>query len=448
MGQAFRVFLFLQGPPARFARVLADELDLLGAKSLRVNLCAGDWLAWHDLRCTNYRGSLSDWKAWLSDFCLANGVTDIVYYADRLPYHVAAHEVAQDLGIECFAYEFGYLRPDWITLERNGMSAHSLFPNNAETIRTAARDLPDIDRRQLYGHSFGEEAFVEVIHNMSNVVLASAFPKYDRDRCYHPLADYTRHLFRLPLARWRNRRAGKVIDDLVASGTPYYVFPLQLQSDYQLRFNSPFNHIGKAAEEVIRSFAKSAPVEAHLVFKVHPLDNGIEPWTRILMSVAKRFGVKRRVRIIDGGNLDELLRYSRGALTINSTTGLHSLRVGCPTKVLGIALYDMEGLTCQVPIDDFWKNGTVPDLELLDSLERLLAATIQVKGDFYQPKGQRVAAYAMARRLMENRVNEPGALCEEPPRLARAKAMNIPVTFVEQMANRGKTERWFNAWRR
>lgn len=442
-----RTFLFLQGPPGRFARVLADELELLGARILRVNLCPGDWISWNDHRCTNFKGRLDDWQDWLTDFCKAQRVTDIIYYADRVPYHVAAHEVAQDLGIDVFTYENGYLRPDWITLERNGMSVHSLFPTDPEVVRKAAEGLPSVDRRQLFRHTFAEEAFHEVTYNLSNVYLAPLFPKYDRDRCYHPLADYISHLFRLFFSGRRNRHAARTIETLIASDHPYYVFPLQLQSDYQLRFNSSYYHIGAAAEEVIRSFAKSAPVESNLVFKVHPLDNGLEPWPRILMRVAKRYGVRKRVFIIDGGNLNRLLEHSRGALTINSTTGLHSLRANCPTKVLGIALYDMEGLTCQLPIDDFWRNGSFPDPDLVDALERLLAETIQVKGDFFRPKGQRVAAYKMARRLMDGRVNLPGALCETPPRLAKAIAANIPVTFREQMANRGKTERWWNAWR-
>ncbi|MFD1694599.1 capsule biosynthesis protein [Roseibium aestuarii] len=448
MTAASRTFLFLQGPPGRFARVLADELELLGARTLRANLCTGDWLAWRDARVTNYRGTLDAWQDWLRDYLVENRVTDLIYYADRLPYHVAASEVARDLGIPCYTYEFGYLRPDWLTLERNGMSTHSLFPQDPAVIRKAARGLPPIDRRASYGHSFFQESLFEVIHNMANVWLRWLFPAYDRDRCYHPLADYLSHLVRLPGTGLRDRKAHRVIDDLIASKRPYYVFPLQLQSDYQLRFHSPFQHIATAAEEVVRSFAKAAPVDADLVFKVHPLDNGIEPWRRILGQIARRYGVRKRVRIIDGGNLDQLLRHAKGALTINSTTGLHSLRVGCPTKVLGIALYDIAGLTCQAPIDEFWTRGSTPDLTLLDALERLLAATIQVKGDFYQPAGQRAAAYHMARRLMEGRVNLPGALCETPPRLEKARALDIPLTFREQMSRRGKTERWFYVWRK
>ena len=134
-------------------------------------------------------------------------------------------------------------------------------------------------------------------------------------------------------------------------------------------------------------------------------------------------------------NLDRLLRNAAGALTINSTTGIHALRAKCPTKVLGIALYDIAGLTCQKPLDEFWKDGTRPDNNLVEDLERLLARTIQVKGCFYTDQGRRAGARDMARKLAEGSVNLPGALCEVPPRLEKARQMGIATTFAEQMAS-------------
>ncbi|MEJ8476134.1 capsule biosynthesis protein [Roseibium algae] len=402
---------------------------------------------WHDWRATSYKGKLSDWPEWLACFCKQNSVTDLVYYADRVPYHSAAVEVGNSLGLICTAYEFGYLRPDWITVERDGLSAHSRFPVDPKAIREAAKGLPKIDRRRLYPFSFEAEAVAEVTYNMSNVIFSAFYRKFVRDKLYFPLVDYLSNLPRLALARSRQKVAAHLVDDVISVGCPYFVFPLQLQSDYQLRYNSPFEHIADAAEEVIRSFAKSAPVSARLVFKIHPLDNGMEPWRKILRTVAKRYGVKKRVYVIDGGNLDHLLRHSAGALTINSTTGLHSLRVGCPTKVLGIALYDIDGLTCQNSIDDFWRDGSKPDQSLLDDLERLLAASIQVKGCFYTDAGRRAGAYQMARRLADRKVNLPGALCDVAPRLDKARKLGIATTFDEQIASRGSTERWTHAWR-
>jgi len=441
------VVLFLQGPPGLFSRTIADSLEKTGAKTLRVNLCAGDWLGWHDSRCTSYRSSLKEWPDWLRTFCREHKVSHIVYYADRVPYHVAAAEIGAELGLTCLAYENGYLRPDWITLEHWGMSAHSRFPEDPELIRKLGASLPEIDRSPLYKYPFINEALNEVMWNMANVVFSPVFPGYVRDKLYHPLIDYLSNIPRFALAGRRNRHAKHIIDDIISTNLPYYVFPLQLQSDYQLRFNSQYDHIAEAAEEVIASFAVNAPNAARLVFKIHPLDNGMEPWSRILRTLAKKHRVKKRVLLVDGGDLNQLLTHATGSLTINSTTGLHALRVGCPTKVLGIALYDIPGLTCQKTLDDFWRQGSAPDETLLDSLERLLAAAIQVKGCFYTREGREAAATLMTERILNNTVNQPQALCEWPPRLQKAQSRGIATTFAEQLETRGKTERWTHVWR-
>ncbi|MEM5585839.1 capsular biosynthesis protein [Roseibium sp. AS2] len=441
------VVLFLQGPPGVFARTIADSLEQAGATTLRVNLCAGDWLGWHDSRCVSYRKRLTDWPAWLRAYCIEKQVTHIVYYADRVPYHVAAAEVGAELGITCLTYENGYLRPDWITLEHCGMSAHSRFPEDPDVIRTVGSALPEIDRQPRYRYPFINEAVNEVSWNMANVIFSLAYPGFFRDKLYHPVIDYLSNIPRFAMARRRNRQANHLIDDIISTDLPYYVFPLQLQSDYQLRFNSQYDHIADAAEEVIQSFARNAPGAARLVFKVHPLDNGIEPWSRILRTLARKHGVKKRVVLVDGGNLNQLLTHAAGSLTINSTTGLYSLRAGCPTKVLGIALYDIAGLTCQKSLDDFWRDGSAPDTDLLDALERLLAASIQVKGCFYTKEGREAAAALIAERIMSGRVNQPQAHCDRPPRLEKALERGIATTFAEQIATRGKTERWTYAWR-
>ena len=54
---------------------------------------------------------------------------------------------------------------------------------------------------------------------------------------------------------------------------------------------------------------------------------------------------------------------------------------------------------------------------------RALAATIQVKGDFYDPTGRKAAITAIVGRILENRVNEPGAFVASPPRVPPVKRM-------------------------
>lgn len=414
-----RMFLFLQSHPSSFAQKLSDELRDIGHKTFRINLCAGDALYWGRRSATNYRGSLGGWRAFLQKFIISNGITDILYYGDRRPYHVVAAKLAQELGIHAYAYEFGYLRPDWITIERSGSSAYSHFPDDPSLIRKIASNYDAPDMKGRFHYTKGGELFHEVTYNLVNVFCHILYPLYVSDKYYNTILEYVAGIPGLFGGKREKRRAQNKIEEIVGNQLPFFLFPLQLQCDYQLRCNAPFKHQGDAIELVIRSFAQHAAADAQLILKEHPLDNGWEGWRRIIASASKRYGVHERVHTIKGGDLALLLRKARGCVLINSTVGLHALQAGCPVKPLGSALYDIQGLCHRGSLHQFWTTPTPPDAGLVDALVRALAGTIQVKGNFFTEKGQAAAIPRLAQMLINGTVNGMGAFVEPAPRLAR-----------------------------
>lgn len=410
--------LFLQGPPTAFWRELAMEFEAQGHETRRVNLCVADLIAWRRRGAHAYRGTLGGWRRWIGAYLDREGVSDVLYYADRLPYHVIAAEEAERRGIPCHAVEFGYLRPDWLTLERRGMGAFSHFPNDPEVIRRLAAgiaDAPPLAAR--YPHSFMREAAGEVLFNVVNALACWPFPFFDMDKRYHPLTDYPSWIPRLMRGDRLKREADAVVAECAAGRWPYHLFALQIEADYQLRDNSPYATLAEPIAEAIASFAAHAAPGRRLVFKLHPLDNGHENWPGLVRRLAAEAGLGDRVIAIDGGDLDALLRHASGALSVNSTVGLHSIRAGTPTLALGPAVYDMAGLTHQGPLATFWTAPEPVDAGLAADLMKVLADTIQVKGSFYNPEGRALAAKEIVRRVAAGEVNEPGAFVETPPRL-------------------------------
>ena len=136
--------------------------------------------------------------------------------------------------------------------------------------------------------------------------------------------------------------------------------------------------------------------------------------------------------MIDGGDLAILLDHAQGVILVNSTTGLQALNAGIPVKTLGIAIYDIPGLTHQGPLDDFWQQAQKPDAELMDAFTRLLAASIQVKGSFFNKQGQEAAAQEFIRRITNASVNSHGAYIDPPPRLKSAIEQKIPMIYEDQ----------------
>lgn len=414
-----RTVLFLQGPPSPIWTDLAEALEARGAAVRRVEFCLADQLFWRRGGAVRYRGRLSGWRRWLLDYCRREGVSDILYYADQLPYHRIAAKAARALGIDAHAMEFGYLRPDWLTLEREGGGAFSHFPNTPDAM---ASDAPPPDMKIRYPHAFSTEAIHEVAYNLLMTAGRPLYPFYVTDKYYPPIFDYLCWLPKLAMAPWRKREAARLQAAHAEGGAPFFLVALQMQSDYQLRRSAPYAHQGDMIRELIASFAEYAPPDARLLFKVHPLDNGWEGWRRVAGRAAAAVGAAERVSVIDGGDLNTLIRGASGVLAANSTVGLHALRAGRPMKAMGAAVYDMEGLTDQQALSAYWRAPQPPDPQLLARYMATLANEIQVKGSMYLKEGRLVAAAEMAARIVEGRVGPSGPRMARPPRLAALEA--------------------------
>lgn len=417
--------LFLQGPPSGFARALGAELRRRGCRVLRVNLCAGDRIFWPGPEARSYRGSLAAWPGWLDRLMLAEGVTDLLYFGDQQPYHRAARPLAEARGIRVLAYEYGYLRPDWIVAEPGGQSAFSRLCTDPERLRAAAQGLADPDLTQRYPLDARREARGDVIYHLANYLLAPLYPRFRRDRVFNPVLEYLSYLPRHARAR-RGAGEARNLAARLAGGGPVFLALLQMQNDYQIRANSPYRDQRRYLAELATSFAAHAPPGAHLVVKLHPHDNGLTPWRRCLARLRRRHGLGGRLHLLDGGRIEDWARRARGVITINSTAGLTALICACPVLARGVAIYDLPGLTHQAGLDRFWCAPEGPDPARLRDVLRVLAHHLHVRGGFYGGPGQAAAIAALADRIVAA-APLPPVFDPAPPRLARARALGVPM---------------------
>ena len=197
-----RTFLFLQGPSSPIFSKIADRLEAKGHRCLRINLNPGDQIFWRRKGGYNYRGRGGNhWRAHVASFMDRHRVTDLVLLGEERPYHLAAISAAKDRDITVSVVEMGYLRPDWLTLERDGMSSNSHFPNDPQQIAAAAATLAEPNWTRRYTQSFTAEAAYDLLYNLPNVFLWFLFPHYRRHALFHPLAEYAGWVMRLTGAR-------------------------------------------------------------------------------------------------------------------------------------------------------------------------------------------------------------------------------------------------------
>lgn len=397
-----RSFLFLQGMATGFFDRLGHALADRGHRVRRINFNGGDRLFWSLPAAVDYRGRLADWPAFLEARLDEWDVTDIVLFGDCRPLHVAAMKVAAARGVPVQVVEEGYLRPNWVTVEQGGVNNNSPMPRDPAWFRQAARATPAWDSGRPVKGAFLRRAVQDVVYNLASELMGWRYHAYRTHRPWHPFVEYAGWIKRFALSRFARVRTAKTVQAIAASARPYYLFPLQLDCDYQIREHSPFKRIPPALEAVIAAFAAAAPPDSLLVIKEHPLDNWLTDWRRMVREISRRHGVEDRIAYLEGGHLQTLVAQARGVVTINSTVGILALGFGRPVIALGSAIYDMEGLTFQGGLDAFWRQGTPPDPETFDAFRRVVVARTQVNGDFFSRDGLAMAVQGAADRLERN----------------------------------------------
>ncbi|HET9629150.1 MAG TPA: capsular biosynthesis protein [Novosphingobium sp.] len=392
-----RNFLFLQGPPGPFFNLLGRELARRGCGVFRINLSGGDRYDW-PVGAVDYRGRMKNWPLFFDDFTQQNGITDLVLYGDCRPVHQGALRLAQLRGLHVHVFEEGYIRPDWMTLERDGVNGHSRMDRDPEVLLAAAQWLPEVPRLPTITAAFSRRARDSYWHYHHVVLGRWRFPFYSSHRPASIIGEGVGWLFRFSRSARRARQAEAVLEEM--AGRRYFLFPLQLTGDYQIRAHSPFHSMRMAVDYVLRSFARHAPADATLLVKEHPLDVGYRNWRRYIMREARRLGVVDRIRHIDGGELDELCAASAGMVCVNSTSGTLALEVGIPVIVLGDAVYDVAGVTHQGSLDGFWPQPEMPDGALYEAFKKVLHARCLVRGGLASASAIRILIANSVERLL------------------------------------------------
>ncbi|NMM01957.1 capsular biosynthesis protein [Paraburkholderia sp. RP-4-7] len=394
-----RSFLALQGTASPFFLRLESELAKRGHEVRRVNFCGGDFLFTGHERAWNYTGEVTDLSSWYANILSKNSFTDILLFGDCRAVHRPIHAIAPQYGLRVHVFEEGYVRPHWLTLERHGVNGRSMLARDPAWYLEQRRRTPASPAGRATGYNLYERAWHDIRYRAANAIYSARFPHYKSHRPHNGYTEYKALAMRFMCERQYNREATEAISKLLLGNRPYYLFPLQLNSDSQIQVHSPFSGVCEAIDGVVRSFAIHAPPDALLVIKNHPLDTGLINYRRFSHKLARELGIADRLRFIDAGHLPTLLDHARGAVVVNSTVGLSALHHRRPLIALGTAIYSMPGLTWQGSLDDFWLHGEEPDMPLYQAFLDYVVHHTQINGDFYTRTGIAMATAGAVQRL-------------------------------------------------
>lgn len=372
-----QAFLFLQGPPGPLLYELATAMRSRGMNVERINICAGDQVDWPEA-ATNFRGRFRDWPCFFDNFLRDHQITDILLFGDCRPYHVSARRVAALRGVRTYVLEEGYLRPHWMTLELGGVNGYSRLTRNKEWVIEQANALPPEPYLPPVTANFPRRVRDTARHYIAVHTGRLAYPFYRTHRPGSAFMEVVGWGWKYLMRGLRGRQTRAVLDGL--RGKPFFLLPLQLSGDYQIRSHSPFPDMRSAASYVMESFARHAPSGAHLLIKAHPFDTSLTHWRRYIDARAHRLGIRERVHFIDGGQLDQLAAETAGMVCVNSTSATLALAAGSPVCTLGEAIYNVPGLTFPRHLDEFWTNPVPPEPGLYGAFRRVLVDRCLVRG--------------------------------------------------------------------
>ena len=381
--------LLLQGPVGDFFQRLAGWLTANGKTVHKFNFNAGDDYFYPPTQANTValNDSYDAFPEFLQKYIAQHHIQAVVCFGDTRPYHLLAKRIANENQVGFWAFEEGYFRPYYITLEKDGVNAFSPLPRRADFF---LEQFPKLAQQEYKAPTPVRGGFTPMAKNAVRYYIElfrnpNKYPNYIHHRASN--AGHYLKLWSISILK----RLNYYIEDIqiakrVEAGKygKFFIVPLQVFNDSQVRIHCDFSSVRSFLLHVLASFAAHAPADTNLIIKHHPMDRGFIDYSRdIKRFIKKHPKLKGRITYVHDVPLPVFLRHGLGMVTINSTSGLSGLIHNMPVKVLGRAHYDIPGITDQNTLAEFWNHPTPPDSDLFHAYRMYHLNVTQINGNFY-----------------------------------------------------------------
>ena len=371
--------LILQTPFGDFCKHAIVQFTKQGHKIFKISFNGGDLL-----NCGFYGDLFTKpphkFRSYIKNYIKRNSIEAVVAFGDCRFYHRVAGKVCKSLGLPFIALEEGYLRPNYITVDAEGVNANSRT-NFFEEVENPI-SLTDFNDNHKTKNLLLTKTPHVILYYLAKFFMRPIFPYYHHHRSYSIFKETYYWIRsarrRLMSIHFEHQNIRKIIGN-----REFYFVPLQVHNDSQIEFHSHYSSIEQFIDEVMLSFSRNAGKDKAIVFKHHPQDIGFKKYSRFINDLSKLYGITTRVIVLSDFNIPNLLRNSIGCITINSTVGLSAIIHNTPTIALGKCFYNKDGITHQHGLDTFWNECSTPDENLKKLMFHNIRTKTQVNGSFY-----------------------------------------------------------------
>ncbi|MBX7490512.1 capsule polysaccharide modification protein KpsS [Helicobacter turcicus] len=372
--------VLLQGPVGNFFHKISKCLvESAESNVYKINFNGGDFF-FYPFKSINYRGNIAHLEEFYRDTFREKNIQVVIMFNDCRKIHEIAVKVAKEMGIEIWIFEEGYIRPNFITFEKDGVNANSTLPRDKSFYLNS--HLKKFESK-MFPSTFSKMAFSAFLYWLFAFLLGWYFDNSTHHRSLK-LFDFLPWILSL-CRKHKYKFTEKSLNAKILSlKQKYFLAILQVHNDTQISHH--YNKtIERFIEETILSFANHAKAKSYLVFKHHPMDRGYKNYAKLIEDLSLKFNVEGRILYVHDLHLPTLLVNARGCVVVNSTVGLSALHHNCPLKVVGKAFYDIEGLTYQGDLHSFWKKcRTYKPIPILQTRFRnYVICKTQINGSFW-----------------------------------------------------------------
>ena len=375
--------LFLMGPIGTFFARLSNYLEENNVRTYKILFPLHEY-GFNQSRIIKYDQNINYFKKFLSKTLINYEIKHIFMYGNVLIPHKQTLDLVQELKIEgkninTHIFELGYLRPNFVTLENEGINYNSSLIKSRQFYlkQDSFSDLPIPKKHARFRIRKIWKTISFINHSFKNYKIVEKEHKLQPKPIYiwYQIKGFIlKYFFFFTEYKLKNYFLGK----------NYFLVILQVSTDSQLTEGSDFKDNKKFIYKVIKDFAEANPNGVNLVFKHHPRDRGYTNYFNQIKKISNEFDVLNKVFYFHDYFLSKLFQNPncKGTVLINSTVGYQSLYHSVPVKSLGITPYNIEGLSSQQDLTSFFRNPSIVDRLLFKKFYKHVMENSQINGNF------------------------------------------------------------------
>jgi len=311
--------------------------------------------------------------SFLREYLQEQNINLVIMHNDLRWQHRLGIEVCKELNIDYLVTERGLFRPYTTTVDFKGVNAYSSIIKDKEyykNISIKEKQLPIYTVTKFINLKVNIKFIAFILLNKIGDLFGQNTTIRNKN---YKLLQYAKLFIKQKLF-FKNKSKEFLPNK-------YIFVPLQVKNDTQILIHSNFKDIQEFITKIENDFYSldlNIRNGFNLVFKIHPLENGI---------VDYKFHSKSYISNMD---TRKLIKNSEFVVTLNSTVGFEALQYFKTVIVLAEAFYKIEEIVILSSKNNFFsdlekicKNNDTIDQKLIKKFVKYLRYDYQINGNLF-----------------------------------------------------------------